>query len=433
MGPNSPPRSTPAGHFIDVRRLLAGLDLYYGWFVVASCFLGGLLIYGLLYSFSVFFGHLVTAFGMSHANTSLIFSLQSVMMYVGAAVFGFTIDRYDVRRLFALGSVLIVGGLFGTSVFSSFLGVLVCYGIAVGIGFSIVMVIAYVTPVFWFERRRGIATGIATAGAGVGMMAMPPFARLLIAALGWQRAYFALALLVSVALAVATVLIADRPKRLDIDASAEFVTTADDRSYPSASEQLRDVRSVVLSPSFAVFFLAFLGSYLVPLSLTVNFVEFARSVEIGAQVGVFAISVIGATNTIGKFVTGYLADRLDTTHVLAGNAVVIGVLTVPITQIHDAGVVLAMSALFGFGYAGLGALMTPVMAELFGAENLNGLFGVASVSSAFAGALGPYLANLSFDLYGTYIPVFLGMALISVLSAGLFLLAWRWAETGVRA
>ena len=415
-------------HSLDVRRRLVGLDPYYGWFVVASCFLGGLLIYGLLYTFSVFFGHLVDAFGMSHANTSLIFSLQSVTMYVGAAVFGFTLDRYDVRRLFALASVLIVGGLFGTSVFSSYLGVLVCYGLAVGAGFGIVLVISYVTPVLWFERRRGLATGIATAGSGIGMMAMPPFARVLIASLGWQRAYIALAALVGVALLAATVVIAGRPERVDVDRSAEFRTSDANDTSLSAREQLRGIRSTVASWAFVAFFVAMLGVYLVPLSLTVNFVEFARSVGISPQVGVFAISVIGATNTLGKFVTGYLADRLQTTLVLAGNAVAIGVLTLPIALIHDAGVVLAASALFGFGYAGLGALTTPMMAELFGARNLNGLFGVVSISSAFAGALGPYVANLWFDAFGTYVPVFLGMALVSVLSAGLFVLAPRAAS-----
>jgi MFS family permease len=428
VDPNAPPWSTRLVRSVDVRRRLVGLDIYYGWFVVAACFLGGLLIYGLLYTFSVFFGHLVTAFGLSHADTSLIFSLQSMTMYVGAAAFGFLLDRYDVRRLFALASVLIVGGLFGTSVFGSYLGALVCYGLAVGTGFGIILVIAYVTPVLWFERRRGVATGIATAGAGVGMMAMPPFARLLIESLGWQRAYLALASLVGVALLAATLVIAGRPERLDIDTAGEFPAGTEARASPPARQQLRDVRSVVSSWAFVAFFLAMLGAYLVPLSLSVNFVEFAKSVGLDPRVGVFAISVIGATNTLGKFVTGYLADRTETILVLAGNAVAIGVLTLPIVLIHEPGVVLATSALFGFGYAGLGALTTPMMAELFGDRNLNGLFGVVSISSAFAGALGPYLANLWFDAFGTYVPVFIGMALISVLAAGLFVLAPRLAS-----
>ncbi|GGJ16930.1 MFS transporter [Halobellus salinus] len=413
---------------IDVRPLLLSLDSYYGWFVVAACFLGGLLIYGLLYSFSVFFGHLVEAFGLSYANTSLIFSLQSVTMYLGAAVFGFTIDRYDARRLFGIGSLLIIAGLFGTSLFPTYLGLLIFYGLAVGFGFSIVMVISYVTPVLWFERRRGIATGTATAGAGIGMMLMPPLSRWLISRIGWQRAYFALAIFVTGLLTVATAIIADRPEQIGADTSSEFVSTTDSASRVSARQQLDDLRSVAFSWPFAVFFLAFLGGYLTPLSMTVNLVEFTQSVGVDRGIGVLALSAIGATNTIGKFVSGFLADRLDTTLVLAASTIAMGILTVPIALVHEPTVVLAGSLAFGLGFGGLGALMTPVMIEMFGSQNLNGLFGVASISTAFAGALGPYLANVTFDAFGTYIPAFLVMSLISILSMGLFVLARRLSD-----
>lgn len=412
----------------DVRSVLLGFEIYYGWFVVTSCFLGGLLIYGLLYSFSVFFGYLVIAFDMSHANTSLIFSVQSVIMYVGAAIFGFTIDRYNVRRLFATGSILVIAGLFGTSIFPTYLGLLLFYGTAVGIGFSIIMVISYVMPVLWFDRRRGIATGIATAGAGIGMMTMPPFTRWLISWLGWQHAYFALAVFVTVALIIATVLIADRPEQLGVDPSTEFVTTADDLPSKTVKQQLQDVWSVVVSWPFAIFFFGFLGAYLTPLSLTVNLVEFTKSIGIESRVGVLALSAIGATNSVGKFVTGFLADRMDTMLVLTGSSLTTGLLLIPISLVHDPKVIFVTSLVFGFGFGGLGALMTPVMAELFGDRNLNSLFGIASISTAFAGALGPYLANLTFDSFGSYIPAFLGMSIVSILSTILFVLSQRLSE-----
>ncbi len=42
----------------------------------------------------------------------------------------------------------------------------------------------------WFDRQRGLALGIATAGVGLGVVVLPPFLALLINDFGWRNAYF---------------------------------------------------------------------------------------------------------------------------------------------------------------------------------------------------------------------------------------------------
>ena len=44
----------------------------------------------------------------------------------------------------------------------------------------------------WFDRRRGLALGLSSAGVGVGAFIMPSLAHFLIEEYGWRQAYTAL-------------------------------------------------------------------------------------------------------------------------------------------------------------------------------------------------------------------------------------------------
>lgn len=402
-----------------LRSYLVETDVYYGWFVVAACFVSGFVIYGVQYSFSVFFGHIVADFGLSHANTASVFSVQSLLLYCGAAVLGFGLDRYDVRQLFFLATALVGVGLAGTGLTSSYLGLLLTYGLLTGIGFSILMVVSYVTPVLWFARRRGIAVGIATSGAGVGMVVAPPAAQYLIGLYGWQPAYVVISVLVVVALSVAGLLVAGRPARIEVDRTVEFDEASHDRTNGSPRDQIASVKNVVQTWPFALFFLAYLAAYVPPFALTVNFVEYAESVGLGEGIGVLSLSVVGATNALGKPLFGYVADRTKTVYAIALSALLAGVLLAPLALIRHPRIVVGISVLFGLGFGGLGALMGPAIIELFDDRNPNAVFGIASISTAVSTAAGPYLASLSFDVYGTFVPAFVGLSTLGVLAAAL--------------
>lgn len=92
-----------------------GSDLYYGWVVVAACFLGTFAVFGLSYSFSVFFEQMLEEFDYSRGITSVAFGVQTVTLYIGAVFVGVLVDRYGTRRLMLSGTVLLCLGLVWTS------------------------------------------------------------------------------------------------------------------------------------------------------------------------------------------------------------------------------------------------------------------------------------------------------------------------------
>lgn len=125
------------------------------------------------------------------------------------------------------------------------------YSVVTGAGMSLAFVIGYATPQ-WFQRRRGLATGVASAGLGVGMVIVAPIASAFVASVGWRGAFHLLGISLGLTLVVAAALIADDPDRFDA-ADVEF---PDGRPASNASyrDLLKTVRTVGRSPAFLLLF-----------------------------------------------------------------------------------------------------------------------------------------------------------------------------------
>lgn len=84
--------------------------VYRGLRVVAGCFLGALVVFGVSCSYSVLLGPIQSDLALSRADVSLVFPVRTAVIYVAAAWIGVLADRYGVRRLLALGAVFFVAG-----------------------------------------------------------------------------------------------------------------------------------------------------------------------------------------------------------------------------------------------------------------------------------------------------------------------------------
>jgi len=80
------------------------------------------------------------------------------------------------------------------------------------------------------------------------------------------------------------------------------------------------------------------------------------------------------------------------------------------------------AVIFGFGYGGMAALASPVVAELFGLSSLGVILGVTSICVESASAIGPVVAGHIFDITGSYSLAFLIYAAVSIIS---LILVWR--------
>src|SRR3712207_4330035 len=166
-----------------------------GWGVVAGAFGVMFAAFGSTYCFSAFFTPLQEAFDASRASLSWIFSIAVFTYFLLGAVSGPLADRVGPRGTTLTGIAVIAAGLILASRAEALWQVTLAYGLGIGIGVGFAYVPAIGAVQRWFVRQRGLASGIAVAGIGVGTLAMPKVAEWLIHMFGWRGAFVALGLL----------------------------------------------------------------------------------------------------------------------------------------------------------------------------------------------------------------------------------------------
>ena len=95
-------------------------------------------------------------------------------------------DRVGNRRVVALGALVAAAGLVLGSLAGSIWAMMASYGATLGLGSSMLYVCAAATIGHWFERRLGLAMGLAIAGGGLGNIIFPPLIKLVMDAHGWR-------------------------------------------------------------------------------------------------------------------------------------------------------------------------------------------------------------------------------------------------------
>jgi MFS family permease len=70
--------------------------------------------------------------------------------------------------------------------------------------------------------------------------------------------------------------------------------------------------------------------------------------------------------------------------------------------------------IYGFAHVGFLAVISPLIAELFGLSSNGAIFGIIIFSGTIGGAIGPFLAGRIFDVNGGYQLAFLICAVVSV-------------------
>src|SRR5215469_16639419 len=159
---------------------MPGNRWFYGWTVVAATFVVTFVGFGLVYSFAAFFPPLQREFGAARGTVSLLFSLSGFVYFSIGAVTGPLADRFGPRRVVMAGMAFLACGLLLASQARTLWEACAAYGAGVGLGVGCIYAPAVGAVQRWFVVHRGLATGLAVAGVGMGTVVMPVTSGLLI-------------------------------------------------------------------------------------------------------------------------------------------------------------------------------------------------------------------------------------------------------------
>jgi MFS family permease len=324
-------------------------------------------------------------------------------------------DRWGSRRLAVAGMVLVGLGLALAGQARSLTQIYLAYGLGVGLGVGASYVPVLGAVQRWFVRRRGLASGLAVSGIGVGTLVMPPLASLLIETLGWRHAYLALgALAVVVGVGMALLIENDpRDRGLGPDGDPPQPKAA------SAQAEGFTVRDAVRSRRFAGLYVTCLISSFGLFVPFVHLVPYALDHGVPNAHAVLLLGAIGVGSTAGRFFLGGLADRMGRaqTMLLMSTGMALSLLVWAASSGFWG---LAVFAFFyGAFYGGFVALLPALVMDYFGGRNIGAIIGVLYTSVAFGTLIGPAAAGFAFDVSRSYLLPILFSVGANLVAAGI--------------
>ena len=357
------------------------------WVVVWATFVCLAVIFGVSYSFAAFFENFANEFAAQRADVSWIFGLCGLVYFVLGAGGGMLADRWGPRLICMAGMISIAIGLFLTSLAQSLTTVYLSYGLLVGLGIALVYTpsIACVQP--WFNKRRGLASGIASSGVGAGTLILPVVVSYLLTEINWREALQTMS---------AGVLL--------IGLTAGFLLKRAPNLNGNSSGQLPGLAlsAALTTPSFKWLYMGTL------LGAPVMFVPFAHISAAARDAGVpdaqavGLVGLIGIGSLVGRFAIGWLADRMGRIKTLMLMQGLMGLSYLVWAGAQDRWVFAAFALWFGLSYGSIVSLLPAICMDLFGGRAVSAIIGTLYTGAALGNLLGPVLAGQAFDMTQSY-------------------------------
>lgn len=397
-------------HAVRARR-----PFHYAWVILIACSLLSAASTGALSYFGALFVEPVTSsLGISRAEFTLYTSFATVTSMCVMPVLG------DLYRRVSPKLVIVAGALCGfasMALFATAVDVAQFYFGAILSGVCISFCGGMPIAILlnnWFERRLGLATGIAFTGPGLVSSALSPVVASVVSSFGWRAGYVLLGALVLLGILPATFfLIRMTPAEMGLEpyGHGENSVVADDGARGSEGM----TRGQALrQPSFWLFLLA---SFLVG-ALTFGSQQHLVAYwgdscgDVGASAAAYSVVMLVAA--VGKVLLGSLFDRFSvkTVSLISGLAVLCAmvalvVFTIPPTMYLAAvlvGLIIPLQVM----------VPTNLTGRLFGQKDYAALYGLSS-SALFLGAgVGAPLNAVLYDVTAGYIASWILFGLISV-------------------
>lgn len=373
--------------------------LFPGWLVVGGAF-GVLFVgFGAAYAFAAFFEALEVEFSASRASVSMVFSIAGFLYFSLGAASGPVADRVGPRWIVCAGLAIVGLGLIAASQATALWQVFLAYGLGVGIGIGMAYVPSVGAVQRWFVRRRGLASGLAVSGIGLGTLVVPAIAALLIDWGGWRVGYLVLGILALTVGCAAALL---------VDASPEKRGLGPDGDPPAAATPggaRPDGIGLAEAIQTRPFVLLYAGSFIICIGLMIPFVHlvpFAQDAGLPRVTAVLILGLVGVGSTAGRFLLAGIADRFGRVSSLAAMFAGMGAMFLWWLTAGNAWQLALFALVFGLFYGGFVALIPAVTADYFSGPNLSGIIGAQYTSVAVGTLVGPILAGLAFDEWQSY-------------------------------
>ncbi len=370
-------------------------------FYLAHALFAGVVTLLVLMLFHTFFGHL--------DKESVIIRYAPMGIMTTCIVASIMLGNQYVGKVAEMDRLLLLWGTIG-------------FMAGAGIGFAYVCPIAALMK--WFPDHKGLVSGVAVAGFGLGAYLFSQKW----GALGYigEQGIFPFFIMHGVVCIVGVtggaLLLSNPPST---------APTADKKILPDSTWQ-----ETLKEPAFYLLWLMFFSGAMAGLMVIGIIKVFAgeqlvvAAIEAGGTLnasetsalmlkGAAAVGLLAIFNAIGRIVWGFISDRIGRTPTFVTMFLLQAAIMFFLAGMKTEASLSIGAALVGFNFGGNFALFPSATADFFGAKNLGANYGWVFTSYGIAGVVGIAAGNFAKVLTGSYAAAFTLAAILCLLSAGL--------------
>lgn len=384
--------------------------VFYGWIIVATLLVIGTTMYGVRYSFGVFFKSIEAEFSLSRAATSMVYSLYLVLGSMTTIVVGWALDKYGPKKVVSVMALFTGLSLLATSRTTAPWQLYLTYSVllAIGSGATFTMLMSNVSR--WFDKKRGMALGIANSGGGLGTLAMAPIAATLIATFDWRQAYIILGVAVWVIVIPLTRLLKRTPQEIGAlpDGAKAGTVKAPVSDAPLKSRATSDLSlpQAVRTASFWLIMVSWLGFASNLFFVLTHIVPHASDIGLSPLQSAGVLSLIGGMAIPGSISMGAISDRIGRKSTIVICVSVQALAIIWLMWSRQLWMLYVFAVVFGFSYGGASPAFAAQVSDTFGLSRLGSIFGGLDLGFGLGAAIGPAIGGWIFDTTHSYLMAF---------------------------
>jgi len=363
------------------------------------------LVLGTVYAWSVFKKPFLASHGVDAGGTwggaqvGLVFTIVMVCLASAAALGGKFVDKAGARKVATLAAILFGIGTMLTG-FADKTGniwvLYLSYGLIAGIGNGL----GYITPIAvlvrWFPDKRGLITGLAVMGFGLGASIMGQVAPLLLPKLGLTNFFFVFGAIFMVVLLAAAQKLVNPPEGWTPPAPVQ-------KKAAAPAQVSVDAKTAFGMPQFYILWAILCVNIAAGLALLSNLSPMAqKQLAIDPKKAGTVLLIGSLFNGLGRIFWASLSDKIGrkTTFFLILGTQIPAFLALPYASSYTVFVALCcyILACFGGGFA----TMPAYAADTFGPKNMGGIYGKILLAWGLAGVIGPMVMEAVYKKTQTF-------------------------------
>lgn len=425
----------------------------YGWVVLIASFFVSFILDGVMYSFGIILDGIKASTGEKEDICNLLSGFNTGFLFCSGPIVAGLANQFGCRAV-VMGGGVVTAAMYMLTVFGpNVWAMLITYGFIGGLSTGCTYIASLIVIAEYFDKKRGVATGITMAGSGVGSFVFAPLIGYLIKTYDWKFTFSICACIILQTtlcgalmrpLEPVPISLADKAKQVELK---NLNSTGEEKNehggehhhheegpsrvaletYHGSVYSLNEVTpkfyerysclriTVGILKEMSDFSLLRqnLGFLLITLSnffiFFGYFTPFLYITKIAEENGVpkeeasFLISIIGIVNIPARMAYGFIADRriilpinLNTFSVIVGTVPLF--LYFKLAEAYWSQVIFAVA--FAIGIAGMNCLTTMYLVDLVGLKKFSNATGIINLFRGFGCFVGPFASGLISEKFG---------------------------------